>query len=52
MKTPSSGKGTPRRYPSLYEKTIPVALGIIALIIVFLAVVSIAVALGWFPGAY
>ncbi len=48
----SNGKGAHRRYPSLYEKAVPIALGVIAVIIVILAVISVAVALGWFPGAY
>ena len=39
-----------RQYPPLYEKIIPIALGIIALAILALLVISVAVALGVFPG--
>jgi hypothetical protein len=45
-------KEQPRRqYPRLYEKAVPIALGIIALAIVILVVVILAVALGLFPGS-
>jgi hypothetical protein len=40
-----------RHYPPLYEKGVPIALGIIALIIVALLLVILGVALGLFPGA-
>ena len=39
-----------RRYPPLYEKLVPVALGIIVLIIVVLLLIIVGVALGLFPG--
>ena len=37
----------PRRYPPLYERLIPVALVVLLASTVFLAVVSVAVILGW-----
>ena len=37
-----------RRYPGLYEKLIPIALGIIALAIIVLLIVILGVALGLF----
>jgi hypothetical protein len=40
-----------RHYPPLYEKVVPIALGIIALIVVGLLLVILGVALGLFPGA-
>lgn len=40
-----------RRYPPLYEKAVPIALGIIAVVIVVLLLVILGVALGLFPGA-
>jgi hypothetical protein len=40
-----------RRYPPLYEKAVPIALGIIVLIVVALLVIILGVALGLFPGA-
>jgi hypothetical protein len=40
-----------RQYPPLYEKVIPIALGIIVIAIVVLLVIVIGVALGLFPGA-
>jgi hypothetical protein len=40
-----------RHYPPLYEKVVPIALGIIALIVVVLLLVILGVALGLFPGA-
>ena len=39
-----------RRYPPLYEKLVPIALGIIVLIIVALLLIIVGVALGLFPG--
>jgi hypothetical protein len=39
-----------RRYPGLYDKAIPIALGIIVLAVVVLLVVIFGVALGLFPG--
>jgi len=38
-----------RRYPAVYERLIPVALGIIVLAVVVLLIVIFAVALGLFP---
>jgi hypothetical protein len=45
--------GTPpkRRYPAFYEKTVPIALGIIVIAIIVLLLAILAVALGLFPGA-
>jgi hypothetical protein len=40
-----------RQYPPLYEKVVPVALGVIAMIIVVLVLIIFAVALGLFPGS-
>lgn len=39
-----------RQYPPFYEKAVPIALGIIALIIVALLLVILGVAVGLFPG--
>lgn len=39
-----------RRYPSLYERAVPIALGIIVLFIIVLLVIIVGVALGLFPG--
>ena len=39
------------QYPPLYEKVIPIALGIIVVAIVVLLVIVVGVALGLFPGA-
>ncbi|MGD1997000.1 MAG: hypothetical protein PVH62_09540 [Anaerolineae bacterium] len=39
-----------RQYPTLYEKGVPVALGIIAIAIVLLLLVIVGVALGLLPG--
>ena len=40
-----------RQYPPLYEKVIPIALGVIVIAIVVLLVIVVGVALGFFPGA-
>ncbi len=40
-----------RQYPPLYERLVPIALGIIAAIIVILLLIIFSVALGFFPGA-
>ena len=43
---------TPKRhYPLLYEKIVPVALGIIAVAIIVLLFIIVSVALGLFPGS-
>ena len=39
-----------RRYPPIYEKIVPIALGLIALAIVVLLLIIVGVALGLFPG--
>jgi hypothetical protein len=39
-----------RKYPALYEKLVPIALGVILVAIVVLLIVAIAVALGVFSG--
>lgn len=39
-----------RSYPSFYEKVVPIALGIIALAIIVLLILSVAIALGVFSG--
>ena len=41
---------TERKYPELYEKLVPIALGVIVVAIVVLLIVAIAVALGLFSG--
>jgi hypothetical protein len=44
-------KMTPqRRYPGFYEKAVPIALGVIGILILALLLVILAVALGLFPG--
>lgn len=40
-----------RQYPPLYEKAVPIALGIIVMVIVVLLIIIVGVALGLFPGA-
>lgn len=42
-------KTSRRRYPPLYEKLIPFALGALGLIVIVLIIVTIAVALGVIP---
>ena len=39
-----------RHYPPFYEKVVPIALGIIALIVVVLLLIILGVALGLFQG--
>jgi uncharacterized membrane protein YbaN (DUF454 family) len=39
-----------RQYPPLYERMVPIALGIIAAIILILLLIIFSVALGFFPG--
>jgi hypothetical protein len=39
-----------RKYPPVYERIIPFALGVLVLLILVLVVVTIAVALGLIPG--
>ncbi len=40
-----------RQYPPLYERAVPIALGIVAVAIVTLLLIIFVVALGLFPGA-
>lgn len=48
----TDSKGPPKRqYPPLYEKAVPIALGIVAFAIVTLLLIIFGVALGLFPGA-
>ncbi|MCL7454173.1 MAG: hypothetical protein M8467_14110 [Anaerolineae bacterium] len=42
---------TRREYPGIYEKAVPIALGIVAAAIAILLLVILAVALGLFPGS-
>jgi hypothetical protein len=42
---------TRREYPGIYEKAVPIALGIVVAAIVILLLVILAVALGLFPGS-
>lgn len=37
----------PRRYPPLFEKSVPILLGMILLAMVVLLIVAISVAMGW-----
>jgi hypothetical protein len=39
-----------RKYPELYEKLVPIALGVILAAIAMLLIVAVAVALGLFTG--
>ncbi len=41
---------TKRQYPPLYERIVPVVLGVIVIAIVVLLFISVGVALGLFPG--
>jgi hypothetical protein len=47
---PQKQRTNKRQYPPLYEKIVPIALGVIALAILALLIISVAVALGLFPG--
>ena len=38
-----------RQYPPVYERVVPIALGIIALAVVVILIIIIGVALGFFP---
>lgn len=49
MSDRESGEPHKREYPPVYEKLVPAALGIIAVIIVVLLLVILAVLLGLFP---
>lgn len=40
-----------RKYPPLYERIVPLALGTLALLVIVLVIVTIAVALGLIPAA-
>lgn len=40
---------TPRRYPEQYERIIPLALGIISILIILLLIVAFLVIFGVFP---
>jgi len=56
MQTPKKAKmlqrgSTPRRYPAVYEKAVPVALATIGIAIAILLLVIFAVALGLLPGS-
>ena len=44
-KTPS------RKYPPVYERIVPLALGALALLVIVLVVVTVAIALGLIPTA-
>ena len=45
-----TGDRPKRQYPPFYERFVPIALGIIAVIVVVLLLIIFAVALGLFPG--
>jgi hypothetical protein len=51
MDDPPNTPRKKRQYPPLYERLVPIALGILAAIIVILLLVIFSVALGVFPGA-
>jgi hypothetical protein len=40
-----------RQYPPLYERVIPIALGVIVVVIIVLLFVIVGIALGLFPNA-
>lgn len=40
---------TKRQYPPLYEKIVPIAIGLIGIGVVLMVIVAIGVALGFFP---
>jgi hypothetical protein len=40
-----------RQYPPFYEKAVPIALGIIAIVILALLIIIVGLALGLLPGA-
>ena len=40
-----------RRYPPFWERVVPIALGVIAVVMVILLVIILAVALGLIPGS-
>jgi hypothetical protein len=42
---------TSRKYPPMYERIVPFALGALALLVIVLVIVTIAVALGIIPTA-
>jgi hypothetical protein len=46
-KKPQSSK---REYPGVYEKFVPIALGVVGLAIISLLIIAVLVALGLFPG--
>ena len=50
---PGKDKNNPsqRQYPPIYERVVPIVLGLILLAIVVLLLVILAVALGLFPGS-
>jgi hypothetical protein len=48
----TDSKGPPKRqYPHLYERAVPIALGIVVFAIVILLLIIFGVVLGLFPGA-
>ena len=50
MPTGETEGSNKRQYPPLYEKAIPIALGVIAVAILAVLVVALSVLLGVFPG--
>lgn len=42
---------SPRRYPPVYERLLPIALGLVALLVLVLLVVTLAIALRWIAWA-
>ena len=51
MNEPKDAPRPKRQYPPLYERLVPIALGIIAVIVIILLLIIVSVALGVFPGA-
>lgn len=39
-----------RQYPAFYEKFVPIAIGVLAVIIITMLVITVGVALGYFAG--
>jgi hypothetical protein len=40
-----------RQYPPIYEKVVPIALGILVLLVVIVLLIAFSVILGLFPGS-
>ena len=51
MSNPGEPRPQKRQYPPMYELFVPIVLGIIALAVLALLLISLAVVLGWIPGS-